>query len=340
MAWTITIGEGDDAIVIDEAARFGYLPRKNINSSDDIESVDHLFTIEGVVTNQSPADIAARILELSDMVAEDFDAVRVLIELDGETWKDLQPSEGFSGPHVVEFETLGQEEGGAGQEQWRYRFVISYKSKALQDDEDENIYELQTSISKTTKNGKVVRKVWKASAKSTSSAAALASVLGFKPSEKYITQEQEEFPQDSRATSVWVWELEAGAIKSWDCKVTYSGGRRGWIAVPQAGESADPILFPKQRGPLIIEVTGTIISFEPDVQPPSEHFSESDTLVRDTESERTQEPAVYDRHKGEYVLHYHEVWQSFGPLPGFSSHSDGHNLIPSGQAPGDGRAGS
>ena len=340
MAWTITIGEGDDAIVIDEAARFSYLPRKNVNSNSDIESVDHLLTVEGVVTNMTPANIAARILALSDMVAEEFNAVNVLIEFDGDTWKEFEPSAGFSGPHVVEFETLGQEEGGAGQEQWKYRFVISYKSKALQDDEDENIYELQTSVSKTTKNGKVVRKVWKASAKSTSSAAALSSVLAFKPSEKYITHEQEEFPQDSRATSVWVWELEAGGVKRWECKVTYSGGRRGWVAVPQAGENADPILFPKMRGPLMIEVVGSIVSYEADIQRPAEHFSESDTLVRDTESERSQEPAILDALKGEYVLHYHEVWLSFGPLPGFSNHSDGHNLIAAGQSPGDGRVGS
>lgn len=340
MAWTITIDEGDDAIVIDEAASFGFKPQKNVNANGDIESVDWLINVEGVVCNAPPATIAARILELSDMVTEQFNAVRVLVELDGDTFMDLQPTEGFSGPHVIDFEALGQEEGGAGQEQWRYRFVIAYKSKALQDDEDENIYELQTSISKTTKNGKVVRKVWKATAKSTSSAAALDSVLGFKPSEKYITHEQEEFPQDSRATSVWVWELESGAVKSWDCKVTYSGGRRGWIPVPQAGENADPIMFPKQRGPLIIEVVGTIISYEADIQRPAEHFSESDTLVRDTESERSQEPAIHDPHKGEYVLHYHEVWQSFGPLPGFSNHSDGHNLIAGGQAPGDGKAGS
>lgn len=339
MAWTITIGEGAAAVVINEAARFGFKTQKNLNSNGDVESVDWNINVEGTALGD-PTVISARILALNEQVTDEFNGAKVVIKQDGVTWKELLPTEGFVGPHVVDFESLGEEQGGAGQSLWRYRFTILFKSKGLQDDEDENIYELQTSISKTTKNGKVVRKVWKASAKSTSSDAALDAVLGFKPSEKYITHEQEEFPQDSRATSVWIWDLEFGAIKSWDCAVTYGGGRRGWVDVPQAGDGADPILFLKQRGALTIEVVGKIVSFEPDITPPSEHFSEGDTLVRDTESERPQEPAVFDRARGEYVLHYHEVWKSFGPLPGFAKHSDDHNLIPSAQAPGDGRAGS
>ena len=340
MAWTITIGEGDDAVVLDEGAHFSIKAGKNLNSNNDVESADQNIFVEGVVANDTPTNISARIAELLQQVTAQFNGVRVLIEQDGETWLDLQPSEGFVGPQIIEFETTGQEEGGAGQECWRYKFAILYKSKALQDDEDENIYELQTSIAVTKKNGKVVRKVWKASAKSTSSDAALASVVGFKPSEKYITEELEEFAQDARATGVWVWELESGGIKGWDCRVTYTGGRQGWVEVEQAGENEDPILFPAQRGALVIEVVGKITSYEQGITPPAEHFSESDTLVRDTSLEKTQEPEVFDRLRGEYTLQYHEVWKSFGPLPGTANHADSHNIIADAQEPGDGRAGS
>lgn len=335
MGWTFTIGEGADAVVIDELARFGFKTQKNLNSNDEVESVEWIFNIQGTAKG-TPAVIKARIDELNNQVVEEFNGVRLLIQHDGVTWQDLLPVDGFLGPQVTDFETLGEEEGGAGLDQWKYRMTVVYRSRGLQEGGDNaDVYELQTSVSKTTKNGKVIRKVWKASAKSRTSAAALAAVLGFKPSDKYITHEQEEFPEDARATSVWVWEHETGAVLGWDCRVTYRGGRNGWVAVPQAGAQADPIAFPKQRGFLTVEVEGEIRSFEPEISPPSAHFSESDTLVRDTENERTQEPAIFDRHRGEYVLRYHEVYQSFGPLQVGANHDEAHNVIPDGEAPAD-----
>lgn len=337
MGWSVIIGEGATAVTIDANMRFDGGFKANVNENGDIESVDYAFDVEGTIVDPTPATVGANMVTYSELVTDQTLAVRVQIKQDGTIRWNLQTEDGFNGPYITEFRCLGREEGGAGKGHWRYAFTINFKGKGNASGGGETLYEFQTSLSVTKKNGGTVRKVWKASSKSTSSSSAYAAVLGFKPSEKYVTEETERFYQDKRATGVWVWEADTKGVKSWVCKVIYKNGRRGYASRPSAGPGADAVLYLKQRDALEVEVEGTIISHDPTIQPPGEHFSESKTMFRADEKERTQYGAVIhgDPKNGEYKLDYHEVWMSVGPTPS-PNHADGHNVISLGGAPADG----
>jgi len=335
MGWSVIIDEGAAARTIDANMRFDSAFKANTNENGDIESVDYLFDVEGILVDPTPATVGANLVTYSELVTEQTLAVRVQIKQDGTTRFDLKPEDGFDGPYVTEFRSLGREEGGSGKGHWRYAFTIAFKGKGNASGGGETLYEFQTSLAVTKKNGKVVRKVWKVTSKSTSVASALSAVMGFRPAEKYTIEDTERFPQDKRATGVWIWEADTKGVKSWVCRVTWKPGK-GFIDRPSAG-NADPVLYAKQRSASIAEVEGTIISYDPAMQPPGEHFTESETMRRCPDMERRGEGPVIngDPRNGEYRLDYHEVWKSTQGEPS-SKHSDNHNLISLGSAPGDG----
>lgn len=336
MAWTITVTGGAVNMTLSSKMGFSLSAKKNTNGRGEVESVDIVVGVDGYLVDPSPAVIGADLFTYLGNVVDEHAAVNVLIKQDGVTRREFKPEEGFIGPHLLGFESLGQEDGGTGESQWRYAFTIVFKSKGDQSEGDDPTYDLKHSLSVTTKNGQIVRKVWKAEASSTSSASAMASVKSVRPSEKFITRELEEFFTEARATGVWVWDAEAKGVLAWRCNIRVRGGRTGFKEVRRPGLKRDAVLYPKMRGALQIEIRGTIVTFDPEIAAPPAHFTESGTLFRATEREDPWEEAeVHDEKRGEYILHYHESWDSVGPTPA-ANHSNNHNLIDVGRAPADG----
>lgn len=335
MGWVITIGTGAEQIVIDANARFGINVSKNVNSQGDVESVDWQIDVDGEVIDGDPDVIADLIAEYADAVAENHDAVEVLLTLDGDDKFDLDPADGFVGPFISNFKTTTTP--GAGQSHWGFSFTILYKSRgAVGGTQPQDVYEFHTSLATTKRHGKIVRKVWKASATSTSSSSAKAAVLGFKPSDTFITEELEEFFKDARATAVWVWEAEAAGVRVWDCRVTQQGGGQGYVADSQAGVGEPALLHMKQFGVWRIDVRGRIVGFTPDIKPPAAHYAESDTLVRAVDLEQQSTVKLSDRLRQEYELEYHEVYLCTAAAPPAPKHEGDHHLADPGKAPANG----
>lgn len=339
MAWTVTIYRDSGSLALNANMRFDFPGiKKNIGDNGDVLSVDYEFAIAGVLISPTPATVGANMVTYSELVTDDWLPQRILIEQDGVTRWDLKPEDGFIGPYVTEFQSQKSEEGGTGNSKWHYAFKIQYTAKGNSTGGGETLKNIHTSLAVTEKNGKVVRKVWKADAEGTSSASALSAVKSCKPAEKFITSEVEEFQRDNRATGVWIWDatLNSKGVKIWTCKVTYKGGK-GWIDRPAAGDDADPVFYRKQRGKTAIEVTGTIISNNNDIVAPPLHFKESEAVHHEEDQERKQKgPEIYgDPRNGEYRLEYHEVWSCGKTLP-TPSHSGGHDVIAVTSAPGAG----
>lgn len=338
MGWSVTIGEGATAVTFSVDVRFDGGFKANIAENGNIESVDYAFDVEGVLIDPTPANVGANMVTYSQLVTDQTLPVRIQIKQDSTSRWDLQMEDGFYGPYVTEFRCLGREEGGAGKSHWRYAFTITYKGKGSASGGGETLYEFQTSVSVTKKNGSAVRKVWKATSKSTSVASAWSAVMAFKPSEKYIIEETEKFPEDKKATGVWIWEAESKGVKSWTCRATWRPGT-GFLDRGSAGNAA-PVLYAKQRAASVCEIDGTIICYDPAVQAPGEHFTESETMRRCPDMEKRSEGPVVngDPRNGEYRLDYNEVWKSTSGEPA-PQHSDNHNLISLGSAPADGAVG-
>ena len=295
-------------------------------------------SIDGVIIDPTPATVGASMVTLSELVTEDVQTQRIVIAQDGTTRWDLKAEEGFVGPFVTDFQTHKSEEGGTGSGKWHYSFDIFYKKTGNLSAGGESVYELHNSVSVTQKNGEVIRKIWKAEARSTSSDSAISAIKSFKPSEEFITFETEQFFHDNKATGVWIWDMANGAngIKFWSCKVTYRGGK-GWVDSPTAGANSNPVFYKKQLGKGVIEVVGTIISSKIDITAPALHFAESESVFHATEDERVQKgPEIYgDPRNGEYKLDYHEMWYCVGTPPS-PNHSGRHDLIGNESPPGTG----
>lgn len=335
MAWTVTIYKDSGSLAISANVRFDLSAKKNVNDNGDVFSYDIDVAVEGVLVDSTPATIGANMVTYSELVTSDVLTQRVVIAQDGTTRWDLQPADGFVGPYVTDFQSRKSEEGGTGKSQWHYSFSVFYRGKGATSGGGETLSELHTSVAVTEKNGKVVRKVWKAEARGTSSSSALSAVKSFKPSEKYITSEVEEFHHDNRASGVWIWDatISDKKIKLWTCRVTKTGGY-GYISRGTPGKDSAPVLYKKQNGKIVYVVEGSIISQDQSISAPGEHFEESDTLVRVPDEERRQRGAEIfgDPRNGEYKLDYHEVWYSTvgGQTP---NHENAHNIISIGNAP-------
>lgn len=336
MAWTITLTGGGVNLTL--STKFGYAlnAKKNTNGRGEVESVDIVLGVDGYLVDPSPAVIGADLYTYLATVVDEHAAVNVTIKQDGVTRREFKPEQGFIGPHILGFESLGQEEGGTGESQWHYAFTIVFKSKGDQAEGEDQVYDLKTSLAVTKRLNKIVRKVWKAEASGPSSASAMASVKSFRPAEKFITEELEEFYTEAHATGVWVWDLETGGILSWRCQIRLGGGRNGFRPVRRPGLKRDAVLYAKMRGPLEINVRGLIITLDRTIGAPPAHFTESPTLFRSTEREDPWEEAeIHDERRGEYSLTYHESWDSVGPTPK-ANHSNDHNVISVGHAPANG----
>lgn len=324
MGWRVLIGEGSDQLVIDAHARFEWAVGKNINQQGSVESVNHTIVLEGSVVEASPALVADRFFLLSNEVDSKFNNVRVQLELDGSNKADLQPSNGFDGPHVTGFRSIPSD--GNADSHWMYEMTIIFNSKvgAGGDTQKPEVYNLNTSLNIVKDNERTIRKIWKASATAADAGAAKAAIIGFKPASKNLREEVEVFPQEARATAIWVWE---GLQEVFE-EVEFTGGGSDYVVDPQAGKGKDAILHLAQRGAVIVTIRGVVRGFSKALSRPAPHFSESATLRRATARERRNDadPRIENAERGIWSLPFEEVWLSVGPTPN-PNHQGQHNDI-------------
>ena len=333
-AHRILIGEGASQVILaGPKMTYDFSSRKQVNEAGAIEAIDWIVTVEMDVIGDGASDIYGSVVALNAEVVSEIEEKRVQLQLDGVTQIDLDPANGFIGPHVSDFQTIS--EPGAGESHWRVRLVIFFKEVG---GGGSTTYDLSTSIT-VVKNpqGKVVRKIWRANASARTVAEALARIRPFKPSGSNISEALEKtYHPKPAASAVWEWEYVKASVRLWHCRVQYGpGGRYGYVADKQVGELADPNLFLTRRDATRITVTGTIITTDPAVVPPSPHFSEGRSLFRANADEPYFDVEIEDEVKGLYRLEYQEHWIS-SSYPPSANHSDAHNLINPDSESGDG----
>ena len=315
MGWRVLIGEGADQAVIDAHASFEWNVSKNVNAQGSVESVFHIVNIGGsavITTGSTPALVADRFFALSNEVDSKFNAVRVQLELDGVNKADLKPSDGFDGPHVSAFRSIPDD--GNADSHWRFEMTIIFNSRAgAGESQEDDLFELNTSLNVVKDHDRIIRKIWKASGKSSDASTARTSVLSFKPNSKDLREEVEIFPQEARATAIWVWE---GLQEIFE-EVNFSGGGSDYVADTQIGVGKDALLHRKQRDPVIVVIRGVVRGFTKSLRPPGKHFSESATMRQATGRENRAGTTVQieSAERGIFRLPFEEVWLSVGPTP-------------------------
>lgn len=313
---------------------------KRLNDRGDVEGVDWTVAIETDVVAATPALVAAGMVTLNNEVVQEHAAKGVEIKLDGTTIVNIQASTAFIGPFVTGFQTFSEDEG-TGESHWRCAFTIFSRQIA-----SESSYECSTSITVEKANGKIVRKTWTASCKSKTAAQALTHVMSFKPGEADIRERISRFFEEARAEAVWVWERRSeGSTLRHRCTVRYPEGGKDYVEDPVAGKGdgtgVPPNLYLARKTAMVIEVTGVIISTDPDVKEPAPHFTSSETMRRATKREVPTDVEIENEDRGEYKLTYHEVWLFTGTgKPPKPKHENNHHLIKVDSAPADGGAAS
>lgn len=326
--WTARFTGGATDITIASKAAFEVNVEKNFSKEDEVDSIDWSVRIRGEITGATPADVADGYIELHELVTQVTDPVRVRIALDGTDKFDLDPAEGFTGPHVISIRPVADE--GAGHEHWTYELVIVYRGKPSTSEND--LYNFSASFTKVTVSGRIIRQVWRASGTAKTKGAAEAAVLAYKPSEKNVSEDLTVSPTESSASAVWVWEPLQRAI----CRVRRTGAK-DFAESGQIGVAAPPVLHRLTDRARIVTVGGTVFGRTEALTPPAAHFTESDNVQR-VDARETDNGDVYPSpaERGIYALDFQEVWLITGPIPAIK-HDGNHHLINLEPAPAPGR---
>lgn len=335
MGWTVTIGEGGTAYSIAATARFDLAVSQSVGDNGDVQAVEYNIIVDGELTAASASAVATAFVGLTDEVTTKFLPRRVKLTLDGVDKYDLKPTDGFVGPFVTA--VASEFAPGNGDGHWKYRATIFYRSKGNAGGGQTTAYNTATSVETEYWDGKVVRKVWKASASAANVAAAVSEVLSFAPSESRVTKRIEEFDTEARATGLWVWDARRSHdVKEINETVRISGGGSGYVEELLVLEA--PEIHRKRRRPWLIEITGEVIGYVPDllVHKPGPHLSETEDQFRDTsrESVNGMTTEIARAVNGEYRLAYAEVWLTTAVSPPSLTH-DGHNIITFADPPSD-----
>ncbi len=342
--WTIELT--NPAFVIAAHAAFDLRTQSTWGEDGKPQFVETFIEVEGdIVDEDDPAVVADRQVILRNQVAASLNPRDVTLKLDGVTKFQFLRSASIGSPRV-EFHAALSEEEGSGEEHWPFRLQIYVKTPPTNSD----IIELETSI-KTIKEGKkTVRKIWIASAKGKTLAAALARVLQFKPSDPQLHEEIERQFQQRRANAIWVWETrKKGTVTEIiEEPITVTGFGNVFFPTKQAGDPSAPLgpITPAvlHRGRLDafkIVVRGVVRGHSPTevrAAVPGAHFTESSTLKRNEQEEtRYLDVKLIDPIKGIWELPYNEVWigTNIIPKPNHKGHKpkDPPECI---SAPGDG----
>lgn len=317
--WTIEIDEGADQLIIDANAKFQLGFKGTPNDNNKIESIVYQLVVEGDVVG-IPSAVAAGYQALGNLVIAKGAPVRINIKQDGVSWWDLKPENGFVGPFITSLTPI--DSPGNGQSHWKYRLEAIFRSQNVGGGEENQVYEFVSTLSVQKDHDIVIRKVWTAMAKSTSSTAARSFCRRFKPSGNDLkTEEKEEFSAASCAIA-WVWQ----ALQAVECEVSYEGGGDSYIEDRQAGVRKPPILYREQQGARTIRVRVNVRGFTAALTPVAKHFAESATL-REITGARRAKPRIEKAEDGIYILSYEELWLCTEPSDPTPTHDQGHNLI-------------
>lgn len=333
MGWSIELD--DAAVTLDQ---FTFDPEWVLVPAGNgaVDAQEFHLSAKGVITGATAATIAARAIVLSEMVSEQISPVHVEIKLDGTTQWDFPVNEFNNSPLITRFK-LSSEEDGSGESYWKWELEI-YATKSGRGD---GTTEFDTSLEVVKQNGKVVKKIWRAEAKSSSVSSAESKVRSFAPSEEEVRESVQLFYQQDRAIGAWIWEARTkGLIISVDETVEITGDGDGWEFDRQvnADGTALPILHKKPKSGVTTIIKGFVRGFGSDIEIPAPHFSSSDIMKRDGESEVHSDIAIPDGEEGIkhsiYKREYMEVWKS-QTYPGTLDHG-WHVLGAAIEAPPDG----
>lgn len=318
MAWTAQIGEGGDAVTISSKAAFETSCEKNFSSEDEVESVDWVVRLRGEIVGATPGDIADGLLALQELVSDVTDPVRVQIAQDGTTKFDLNPAEGFTGPHAISFRSIPDD--GAGQSHWTYELIVVFRGKPSTSQND--LYNFSTSFTKVTSSGRIIRQVWRAAGNAKTMEAAQAAVLSFKPAEKNVTEDLTVSRTEASAAAVWVWE----PLQRVRCRVRRSGAK-DFVESGQVGKDVAPVLHRLTDRARVVTVAGTVFGRAEALVAPPAHFTESENVQR-VDARESDNGDVYpaDAERGIYALDFQEVWLITGAIPAIK-HDGNHHLV-------------
>lgn len=327
-AWTAQIAEGADAITIASKAAFEINSEKNFSSEDEVESVDWTVRIRGEIVGATAEAVADGYIALHKLVSDVTDPVRVQIALDGVVKFDLDPAEGFTGPHVISIRPVAEE--GAGHSHWAYELVVVFRGKPSSSQND--LYNFSASFTKVTVAGRVVRQVWRASGNAKTMKVAESAVLSYKPSEKNVSEDLTVSPTEASAAGVWVWE----PLQRVRCRVRRTGAK-DYAESGQAGKDAAPVLHRLMDRARVVTISGTVFGRTEVLSAPAAHFTESANVQR-VDGRESENGDVYSpaEERGIYALDFQEVWLITGPVPAIK-HDGNHHLINLEAAPAAGK---
>lgn len=331
--WKVRIG-GASGFVIDSSAKWGYEVASTWNDKGKVDFVEHRIEIEGDIVDvatQDPAVVAARMFATAEEVSVKLTPRTVELIQDGVVKKTFTPAGSIQSPQILGFRTIDARGNGAS----RFRYGLSIYVKTPGNN-PAGVYDLFTSITEIKDSGKLVRKIWKATCKAKTSAAALSAILTFEPSDDHLHSEVEEFFEDARASGIWIWDAKQKeeVIDFQEEPVKITGFGDDWIESRQVGKEGPkaPVLHLARPGAFVVTIKGSITGFDPaKLQAPPEHYTASATFKRAKARETLSFPTILDRVKGTYILTWEEIWIGTETLS--SPDHDGHTLQPLTEAP-------
>lgn len=334
MGWKVTISPGaiddPDAFTVDAKFRFDLQGHVKDNEQGKVEYIEWHIEVDGDIVRSTASDVADSLLATMDQLKQ-YTPRNVYLSLDGVTKYTWTSSTCVGSPRIIAFKT--QEEDGNADSHWRYSFTIYVKEGG---NIGNGVTDIQTSLLIVTEGKQVIKKVWRAFARGTSVAKAMALVLTFKPSDQTTHEEIERFFQDNSVKASWTWEL----IKNYTVieePIVITGNGKSWVwdyAISDGGNPPPPIIHRAANEITKIKIKGIVRGNDPDkLAPPQAHYNDNgNTLTRNEAEEEKYFPGIDDPIKGIWALPYTEVWLFTGtgpiPKPNHSNHSKPVLLAP------------
>ena len=339
--WKVRIGEGAQEFTIDANARFDMASTVAYSESGVAQSVETNIEIVGDIADLSfnEGKVADELVLVRDQVVSSVNLGprRVRLDQDGVNKFDFLPSTHIGSPVITLFRTI--EEDGNGQSHWRFGLTIFIKRAG---NEKDNLIDLVTSILTVKDNGKLIRKVWRATAKARTLNDALVAVLRFKPADKFIVEELDRQFQGLTVVAVWTWEARQGSnlIAIEEDPIEVRDEDDDYVVSKQVGDPNRPpvpaILHRARNRAAVVTIKGTVRGFDKNLKRPQPHFAEGPNARRWRAAEQRWFVQLEDVFTGKYRLPFMEVWLFTGPIP--NPNHIAHGVVPKVQAaPGDGR---
>lgn len=323
MGWSIEItGGADGPLTIDKNANFDIDLRVVENDSGGVDHMEGYVEIEADAVKDTAGAVADEVVTRANQILKGSVPVTVSIKLDGTEKFRFEPAGSIGSPRVIRFRTI--DDDGAGDSHWRHHMTIYIKQP-----KNGSLLEIQSSITDVKENGKQVKKVWAVSAKSYTLSGALGLVKGFTPSDKTVHEEIERFPKENRVVARWTWDAQASKsfIEIIEEPIQLIGGGNKYIveklAQQRGGTAPNPVVHKARQEPMQIIIRGVIRGYDPaSLSPPTRHFSESKTLIKNTNEEIDYKPSLESIETGIWRLPYEERWLSLDGSSGEPNHSD------------------